>query len=272
MDDYIKLLNTFSDFYFIEKNHRYECSGIPIKKSITQIISKYKKPFDSGMFSERIAKKEGIDQETVIEKWNFEKDFANHKGEEFHRYVENFLDRKKISIDRDSIRNFYKKYPDFYNQKSVDDYILKMANMISQFKNFYSWYSEKYKNLKSEFVIGDKIAKIAGMVDNLSIKNENKKLVIFDYKTNKTINKKNKYGEKLIYPLDHLDNCELVNYSLQIWLYRLILERNTNFEFDDCYFVWFSEKNYELHSILDLRNEATNILNIEINKNVTLEE
>jgi ATP-dependent exoDNAse (exonuclease V) beta subunit len=117
--------------------------------------------------------------------------------------------------------------------------------------------------LKSEFVIGDKSSEICGTIDNLSYNKEKKELVIFDYKTNKEITKSNKYGEKLLYSLSHLDKCEYTKYSLQLSLYSTIIEKNSNFKVTKSYIVWMSGKeNYELIECLDLKKESNSILDV----------
>jgi hypothetical protein len=136
-----------------------------------------------------------------------------------------------------------------------------MALMVSNFMNFYDWWKQDHILLKSEFVIGDNASKLCGTLDNLSYNKKTKKLVIFDYKTNREIKTSNPRGERLLKPFTHLHNCELVKYSLQIWLYRLIIEQNSPFRVDDGYIVWVSGKeNYELHQVLDLKKEAELIL------------
>jgi hypothetical protein len=148
------------------------------------------------------------------------------------------------------------------NQEFIDKYYNDMAHMIKNFMNFYDWWKRDHILIKSEFVIGDKESGLCGTLDNLSYNKKTKKLVIFDYKTNKEIKIENPRGETLLAPFKHLQSCELVKYSLQIWLYKLILEKNTPFKVDNGYVVWVAgDKDYELIPVLDLRNDAETILN-----------
>lgn len=265
-DSYIDLSNSFKDVVYIDKDHTYEIGGIKTKYSVTKLLGKYKKPFDADKFSKSIAKKDGVEQSDVLEKWDFTRDYANHKGTEFHLFVENYLERRKMMIDRSAITNFFKVRPDFYFDDSVDNYYKEIAKMISNFIKFYEWYKEEYILVKSEFVIGDGRSKIAGTLDNLSINKKTHDLVIFDYKTNKKMENVNEYKEKLLGHLDHLDNCELNIYSLQLWLYKLIIERNTPFLVKDCSILWFLGDKYEKFDIIDLKEEAQMILTLETDK------
>ena len=265
----IQLEESFKDILFFEKDHSYKIDGEPVKYSVTRLLHKYQKEFPEKAISSSIAKREGIQIEDVLEKWNFERDYANHKGTEFHLYVENFLIRKKYSIDRDAVDNFFKSRPNFYYEGCIKKYYEDMAKMLKNFMLFFDWYKEDHHLIKSEFVVGDLKTKLVGTMDNLSFNKKTNELVIFDYKTNKKINKISKYKNKLLSPFNHLDDCEYNKYTLQIWLYKLILERNTPFSIGDCYILWFSGDGYEKIKIPNFRKEAELILEIE-EKNIEM--
>jgi ATP-dependent exoDNAse (exonuclease V) beta subunit len=262
-EDILNLEEAFSSIIYTDKNHTYEIDGKPARYSVTKLLSKYQKPFDSDTIAGFVARKQGVEKEDVLAKWDYERDYANHKGTEFHLYVENFLARKKIQIDREALEKFFEKRPNFAFAGSISAYYQELAKMINNFNIFYSWYAPKYKLLKSELVIGDKKCNIAGTLDNLSFDIETGDLHIFDYKTNKAINTKSKYGNKLLAPFDHLEDCELVKYSLQLWLYRLIIQRNTAFKVKDCKILWFRGEEYTMFDILNLEEEAKKMLEIE---------
>ena len=68
---------------------------------------------------------------------------------------------------------------------------------------------------------------ISGKVDKSYIETigSNRYVDIDDYKTNEKVDKDNKYGDKMLYPLRHLDSCKWNTYKLQISLYAWILEQ-----------------------------------------------
>jgi ATP-dependent exoDNAse (exonuclease V) beta subunit len=176
--------------------------------------------------------------------------------------VENYFNRKKTSLDSDSIDSFFKKRKNFKMENSISLYYKEMALLIVNFLNFYNWWKQDHILIKSEFVIGDKNSKICGTIDNLSFNFKTKELVIFDYKTNKEIRRKNQYKEKLLNTLKHLDNCEYTKYSLQLSLYSTIIENTTPFKVPKTYIVWMNGKdNYELIECLNLKNESNFLLN-----------
>jgi ATP-dependent exoDNAse (exonuclease V) beta subunit len=108
-----------------------------------------------------------------------------------------------------------------------------------------------------ELVVGDDEYKIAGMVDCLFYNKKSNKLEIWDYKTNKEIKTSNNFGNKMLQPISHLDECEHNTYSLQLSLYKHIIEKNTNLEIGNCYLIWIHENNdnYKVIKCNDLHAE-----------------
>jgi ATP-dependent exoDNAse (exonuclease V) beta subunit len=258
----IKLEDSFSSIKFFEKDHHYEIDGERAAMSVSQLISKYEKPFDNNI-AHMVAKKNGRLVEDVLWDWDFNKDYSCHKGSEFHLMVEQFFQRRTIPIDKEAIIAFYrKKQNDYHTDEQVTKYYNEMAILIRNFKNFYEWWKQDHILLKSEFVIGDKDTKICGTIDNLSYNKKTKKLALFDYKTNKEIKRKGFKNETMLSPINNIPKCELGKYSLQLWLYKLILQKNTGFDVGECYVVWVAgQDDYELISILDVEKEAKLILN-----------
>jgi hypothetical protein len=257
----IQLYNSFSDIKFLEKNHKYEICGEPAKISVSGLISKYEKPFDSQTLATRIAKKDGVPVEYVLEKWERNKNYSCHKGSEFHLYVENFLERRQIPIDRESIIELISGSAGYYKE-DLENYYSEMALLIKNFKSFYDWWKEDHILIKSEFVVGDKSTGICGTIDNLSFNTKTKEFAIFDYKTNKEIKMDNQYGEKMLEPFSYIPKCEYSKYSLQLSLYKEIFERNTPFKISYCGIVWVAGKDdYVLYEPKDYKKEAVSMLN-----------
>jgi hypothetical protein len=252
----------FADVKYFDKNHTYTIKNEPAKTSVSGAIKKYEKPFDSQKVAGFVAKKNGKTINEVLNEWNYKRDYSCHKGSEFHLFVENFLERKKITLNKEAFITFLDNNNIQYAEKIVADYYTDMALMINNFMNFYDWWKKDHILIKSEFVIGDEQTKLCGTIDNLSYNKITKKFDIFDYKTNKEIKLENPRGDTLLAPFTHLQNCEIVKYSLQIWLYRLIFERNSPFEIGEGYIVWVAGlNNYELIPVLNLKKEAEEILN-----------
>lgn len=258
LEDFIKLEDSFSDIRFVEKDHSYKIGNDLAKYSVTKLLKKYEKPFDSENIAQRVARKRGISVKEVIREWDYKRDYSTHKGSEFHLFAENFLQRRQISIDKDAILNFLNERN---NSIFVKDYYDEIALLVKNFLNFYNWWKEDYILLKTEFVIGDRESSVCGTIDNLSYNKKTKKLAIFDYKTNKKIGNHSEYNNKLLPPFDYLDECERVKYSLQLCLYKHMIEKNTGFEVESPQIVWVAgQDGYEIIPTLDLSKESEYIL------------
>ena len=87
---------------------------------------------------------------------------------------------------------------------------------------------------------------------------------IFDWKTNKKFSKQ--CDRRLLNDLFVLEDCDLVIYSLQLALYKLIIEKNTGVKLGKSYVVWFSHNNptYEIIETKDRTYYANLILNNRI--------
>jgi ATP-dependent exoDNAse (exonuclease V) beta subunit len=260
LDTLVELYDSFSSVKFFDKNHSYEIDGEKSVTSVSGLISRYEKPFETKKVAERVAKKQGVSVNQILEQWEYNKNYSCHKGSEFHLYVENFLERRFAPLNRDSVVELISGSAG-YNKEDLEGYYQEMALLIRNFKNFYDWWKEDHILIKSEFVVGDKRSKVCGTIDNLSYNKKTKEFAIFDYKTNKKINRKNDYGENLLEPFDHIPKCELAKYSLQLWLYKLIIERNSPFQVGDLGIIWVAgQDDYEFLKPTDYRKEAAQML------------
>jgi len=261
-DSLVCLDECFANIKFFAKNHKYTINNQPAKISVSGAIKKYEKPFETEKVAGFVAKKNGQTINEVLKEWDYKRDYSCHKGSEFHLFVENFLERRKITLDKEAFINFLAKSKNIFEQKDIDLYYNEMAHLINNFLNFYEWWKQDHVLIKSEFVIGDVETGLCGTLDNLSYNKKTKKLSIFDYKTNKEIKLENPRGDTLNEPFTHLQNCELIKYSLQLWLYRLLFEKNSPFEIEESHVVWVAGlDNYKLIPALNLKKEAQIILN-----------
>jgi ATP-dependent DNA helicase PIF1 len=106
---------------------------------------------------------------------------------------------------------------------------LEHENTSSEFKQFLDFYND-HRHLKiyrTEWMIFSELLKITGSVDAV-FKNEDGSLSIGDWKRSKKINF-NSFGNKVgKFPFNHLEDCNFYHYSLQLNLYKIILEKFYN--------------------------------------------
>ena len=134
------------------------------------------------------------------------------------------------------------------------DKLVPLANEFIRFSRAH------FIPFKSEFTVGlDTI--IAGQIDQIFYNKHTRKFDIYDWKTNKEIGCWNNWHKRMLSPFQNLDECELNSYSLQLSIYKWLLERQ-GFKVDTLNLVWFNENNksYQIFPCKDLSNQVESII------------
>lgn len=244
-------LTKFNHIKYLDEPHLYFINGTQ-QVSATTFISQFKPKFKTQEIADKYAKKHGKNVKDVIAEWDYKRDFSTFKGSLFHDYVENYLANKIYPYDSSKAQKEF-------GHDVISESFEKLKTMFLKF------YSDSHKNLipiKSEWVIGDEELGICGMIDQFYYNKKTDEFQIWDWKTNKAIKTKNDYGERFKHPIEHLDVCELNTYSLQLSLYKYILNKNTDLKVGDCYIVWFNENNekYKIIKTKDLMEEIESMI------------
>jgi hypothetical protein len=238
-------LNKFNNVVFTEKGHSYTVGGRPAI-SVTTFLKKFKEPFNTNFWADVSAKKQKVSREEILKQWDSKRELSTNKGSKFHAFAENYINNKVI------------------NTNQYDSHIdMKAYNKIeSLFKKFYAETKNHLIPIRSELCVGSADLGICGTIDQLYYSVPFESLVIFDWKTNKKINHTSPYGNWMLDPISHLPDCEIVTYSLQLSLYKYIIEFETDLKIHSSYIVWFNEKNdsYKVFKGMDLETEIINML------------
>jgi ATP-dependent exoDNAse (exonuclease V) beta subunit len=225
-------LNKFSHIKYYDEPHKYFADNREFT-SATTFIGKFKNKFDTENMAQTYADKRGLVVEDVINEWDLKRDISTVKGSMVHNYAENFWYNKVFPYDASiSIKKF-----------GTDIIKEKFEKCVTIFEKFYNDAKTNLIPVKMEFVVADEDYGIAGMVDCLFYNKKSGMLEIYDYKTNKEIKLKSTYKENFKSPISHLDVCEINTYSLQLHLYKHIIEKNTNLKIGNLYLVWINEVN-----------------------------
>lgn len=192
---------------FIDETHSYITDAGEKYISVTTLIKQYEKKKNWQEIAEKYAKKNKKSVEEVQEAWKEEGRKAIEKGLAYHAKMESeYVDRGSVVIDG-------KEYPVV---SSPLENGVKMAIPLKLDDGVYPEiiiYSDKYK--------------ISGQADLVEVLDG--KINIKDYKTSKEI-KTESYKhwrtghEMLLFPLNHLMNCNFVTYSLQLNIYMYLLK------------------------------------------------
>jgi hypothetical protein len=185
---------------FDEKSHTYTHNNIGKLVSVTTLLGKYKKPFDSNFHAARVAKKEGVSKDMILEMWEDEKNRACDRGTKIHKLLEDYISYGE------TLENFgwlYKTY-----DKGVEYNIDTFSDVLCE----ELLYNEKYK--------------VAGTAD-LIYNHRGDEFTLGDFKTNKKFRFSSPFSERLLAPVDHLHNCEHNVYTLQLSMYAYFYEQLT---------------------------------------------
>jgi hypothetical protein len=214
-----KKLEIFQDrnFTFDEKSHTYRFQKIKFD-SVTTFLKTFKVPFDREYWSKRKAEERGVDVSVVLNEWQDKANTATSLGTKVHKYIEDFWSGESPELPDDE----------------------KLLDRIEKFIEIYDKKLHVLLPLKSELKIFSRRWRLAGTIDQpflfWSEQHERPFLIIGDWKTNGEFkhdeHPKGRY-KKLLRPFSHLYENHHNEYSIQISLYRLILEEEANIQTED---------------------------------------
>lgn len=211
--------------------HTYKDKEGNILISCSQLLSKYKEPFDpDGSITAKYALKNGLTVEEVKAKWKQENIQSCDYGTSVHNELEYFIHTGEI---RDS------PYEHFVVQFSKLSYGGKV-------------FSERMLYSLEHMIAGtaDLIEKGGNLVN------------IDDFKTNKKLEKYSPWGKCMLHEVSHLEDCNFNHYQLQLSIYGYMCEL-AGLTVNRLRILYFNPitQLLEVHIAKYLRNEVINILN-----------
>jgi hypothetical protein len=254
----LKQLSVFDRIVYLDTNHSYKIDGKPSAKvSVTGLVGSVKHPFETDKWAAIKAKEFDSTPEEVKLVWKKNNELSTFQGSTLHAYIDNYYSNKIIPYNKNVAESILG--PVLHNKMREN-----LAKLVLQFNQFYNDTKEQILPIKREFVIGDiDGVRVCGMLDMLSYNPQKNVFEIYDFKTNKDFNYTTKFNKKYNEPLSHLDDCEFSAYSLQLSLYKYIIEKYTDIRIADLYVVWFSINNetYQLIPLNYLEDEVKVLLN-----------
>ena len=218
---YIKksILDSFRGLYFDEDTHTYTWNGNQLI-STTTYIGRFSDSFDPWWPSESKGKKNTKlnpdDRRTgqyYRQRWKFLGGEASNMGNRVHLFAES--------------------YPNFD---------LPFCPKEQGVLDFFNWLPNNYSILFSELRVFDREHLKAGTIDCIAYNKDTGKLVIIDWKTNNRSILEYYNNKKLKSPFNHLKATNLNKYSLQLSDYANILNNYTDYEVEEIWVIWLSNK------------------------------
>lgn len=237
-----ELFTSFNEITFYDEPHKYYIGGKELI-SVTTLIHKYQEEFDEEYWSDYKGNEFNLNPFLIKRAWNFINKKGTIKGSAIHDYAENLFQNKVFEYPKQLILNEFGFDPVWEEYKITKKHVDK----------FYNDVHGKLIPIRTEFVVYDKESLIGGMLDILFYNIKYNVFQIYDWKTNKKFTKENK-DRRLSNELYLLDDCDLNIYSLQLSLYKYIIEKNTGIKLGKSYVVWFSHNNdsYEIIETKDM--------------------
>jgi len=198
----------------------------------------------------------------IINKMIKSKNWINNKY-----YGMSSKDIKKLWNDnRDSAANLgtilHYDIECYYNDTPHNNNTLE----FTYFKNFTHDFPS-LKPFRTEWNIWDYDLKIAGSVD-MVFQNDDGTIMIYDWKRCKEINKHSSFNKFAITPcIEHLPDTNYWHYTLQLNIYKFIIEKNYAKIVSHLRIVVLhpNNKNYIIHNLPILQNEIHDLINLRIN-------
>jgi hypothetical protein len=197
-------LEVFGDkeFVFNEAAHRYYYRDTELT-SVTKYISRFHKKFDEDFWAKKRSEKTGVPVEEILLEWKTGAKISTDLGTSVHKWVENY-------------------YNGIYQELPTD---VEAVRRINKFNLFWAKYLKNFEPVVFELKIFSGELGLAGTIDSIFLKGDIP--FIIDWKSNKKftgVDESEKCWEKLLPPFQDWCKTHLNEYSIQISLYRLILE------------------------------------------------
>lgn len=183
--------------------------------SVTRWIEQYKEPFDEQGAAERVANRECVPVEMILQEWEEIREKSKVFGTRVHKLLEIYHKTKKNSDKEFSV-------------------------ILDGFKKLKITFG---KNTFFEKLVFNRKLRIAGTSDVITHNDDGKTFDVYDFKTNKNLRYSSDYEELLLAPIDHLPACEYFTYALQLSMYAYLYKQMSGLEPRRLKILWYSRVN-----------------------------
>lgn len=233
---------------FNPKDHSY-FNGKKKLTSVTTFLSKFKNEFDIEYFSKKIAKREGVTQQEIKDRWEEKALKSRTIGTAIHKIFEDYTNKEYSVIQGGLSFNDSLENPDY-----LIDYLSKKEVSLKFINNFFQ--TNRLKPIHSEFIVYNN--KLSGQIDMICSDDKCNHYII-DFKTNDKIETYH-YGKFYKDDLNFLPESTYNSYSLQLSIYKNMLKdydikalflvhiKNDGYRFIECEDII---KNHNLEYLID---------------------
>jgi len=258
----IDKLDYFKDpnFKFDPVSHSYTYlnseTGKPVQifESVSGFISQFKKPFDADRIAGYVAKSRKTTKEVILAEWKATAKEGTDLGTFVHEWIEDYYNGNNPEPPTIELMESATGHDPMGTwEERIYDRVLK-------FQQVYENRLHKLDAIHQELRVFSRKWGIAGTLDVLF--EVNGTFYVGDWKTNKKFtddSHKDGRRQKMLYPFDDLWDNNLNGYSVQISMYRLMLEE-AGFNTEGGFLVWIGPDKPKIYKTIDLRDRLREFL------------
>jgi len=165
----------------------------------------------------------GKTDKEIMDEWSANGKSASEAGTAMHLAIEQFLHGSPEQINPEMLKTVeWKYFMKFWKDCGHD---------LEPYRSEWEVFTDSLEPLQSERKI-----KLCGSIDMVFRRKSDGKFVIYDWKRSKEIKSENSYESGLA-PLEHLPDTNYWHYTMQLNIYKWILEQYYGLEVADLYLV-----------------------------------
>lgn len=208
---------------FDEPSHTYTVNGTHAGYiSVTKLLHCFFPHFDPVKIIRKMrsganwksSKYYGRTDQEIMNEWNENGRQASEAGTKMHLSIEQFLNDAEYLIPAE----------------------VKVTPEWRYFQKFWSDFGDDLEPYRMEWEVWVEEIKLAGSIDGVFRRKSDGKFLIYDWKRSKEIKSDNPFSSGLP-PVDHLPDTNYWHYTLQLNVYRWILETHYKLDIAEMYLV-----------------------------------
>jgi ATP-dependent exoDNAse (exonuclease V) beta subunit len=167
----------------------------------------------------------GKTDKEIMDEWSANGKVASEAGTAMHLAIEQFLHGSAQEIKPEILETMEWKYFEKFWKDCGDD--------LEPFRSEWEVFTDSVDKALSK---KERRIKLCGSIDMVFRRKSDGKFVIYDWKRSKEIKSENPFGSGLA-PLEHLPDTNYWHYTMQLNVYKWILEQYYGLEVADLYLV-----------------------------------
>lgn len=165
----------------------------------------------------------GMTAEQIKKKWSDKGTASSTAGTRMHLDIEHFYNALPAAPKDCPLES----EEDYTNVLDIDKWLPNISDEWTYFRKYHLDIGSKFQPYRTEWLVFDEEFRVAGSVDMVYMKPDGT-LAIYDWKRAESIKDENKW-QKGLGPINHLPDTNYWHYSLQLNVYRYIIQKYYGF-------------------------------------------